>query len=82
MPPAAGGLTPYANLSGDSGVRAYRIRAASIEVQFVDGRVYVYDAARPGPRHVNAMKTLARTGRGLSTYISRHIRENYAAKRG
>lgn len=74
-------MTPYANLSGDSGVRAYTIAATAIEVQFADGRVYVYNYTVPGRAKVETMKRLARAGRGLSTYISQHVRGAYAARR-
>ena len=71
----------YANLSGDSGVVAYRIGQDFIEVRFKDGGTYVYTHASAGPRHVEAMKELALAGKGLSTYISRHVGAAYAAKR-
>ena len=74
-------MTPYANHSGDSGVRAYAIAATAIEVQFADGTVYVYNYTIPGRAKVEAMKRLARSGRGLSTYISQQVRGAYADKR-
>jgi hypothetical protein len=70
---------PYQNLSGDSGVTAYAIDADAIHVKFAD-ETYTYNYARPGRTEVEHMKTLARTGRGLSTYISRHVKTRYATK--
>ena len=35
-----------------------------------------------GRMHVRNMQQLAAAGLGLSTYISRFVRENYARKRG
>ena len=70
----------YRNLEGHSGVLAYDIRADAIAVKFAGGDVYDYTYARPGQEHVEAMKRLALAGRGLSTYISQHVREDYAAK--
>ena len=70
----------YANRSGNSGVVAFATGPRGIAVEFVDGSVYVYDLDRPGRTHVTEMKRLARAGQGLSTYISREVRDNYAQK--
>ena len=70
----------YLNRSGDSGVVAYELGPASIAVRFVDGSVYLYDAARTGAAEVDEMKRLAQAGRGLSGYISRVVQANYAKK--
>ena len=72
----------YRNLSGDSGVDAYEIGADVIKVRFRTGVVYWYTGASVGAAHVDALKRLARQGRGLSTYISRHpeVRDGYARK--
>jgi hypothetical protein len=73
--------TRYRNLSGDSGVTRYAIGADHIEVQFDGPVVYTYDATRPGVPHVERMKLLAVAGRGLSTYISTHVKNEYSRKR-
>jgi hypothetical protein len=70
----------YGNLSGNSGVMSYEDGADFIKVRFIDGAVYLYTCASTGRRHVETMKRLAHAGAGLSTYISRHIREAYAAR--
>jgi hypothetical protein len=70
----------YQNLSGDSGVEYYECGADSIKVRFRGGLTYVYDRTSPGLQHVNRMKELARAGRGLSTYISQHVRTAYARR--
>jgi len=70
----------YRNLEGHSGVLAYDIRPDSIAVKFAGGDVYDYTYAQPGRTHVEEMKRLALAGRGLSTYISQHVREDYAAR--
>jgi hypothetical protein len=68
----------YLNLSGDSGVAAYALRADAIEVKFRGSdRVYVYSNASAGATHVARMKRLAEAGKGLSTYISRHVHDRY-----
>lgn len=72
-------MIPYKNLSGNSGVVAYELGEEFIKVRFRhEPQVYVYDNKRPGRDHVRKMKKLAADGQGLSTYISQHVRENYA----
>jgi hypothetical protein len=72
-------MQPYRNVAGDSGIAAYEIRRDGILVQFVNGGIYLYDDSAPGRAHVEEMKRLARSGRGLSTYISRFA-SDYAEK--
>jgi len=68
----------YLNLSGDSGVVAYELRPNAVKVKFRGSdRVYVYSHASAGATHVARMKRLAEAGRGLSTYISRHVHDRY-----
>jgi hypothetical protein len=71
--------TRYQNLSGNSGVCAFELRPRAIVVRFEDG-AYLYDYTRPGKHHVDEMIRLAQDGRGLSTFISKFVRDNYAAK--
>lgn len=70
----------YKNLDGDSGVVAYELGAQSIKVRFRDGHTYLYDQRATGRAAVADMQALAVAGRGLSTYISRFVRDRYAAK--
>ena len=67
---------PYGD--GKSGVTRYAMADDALHLQFHDNRVYVYDAARPGPAHLAEMLRLAKLGKGLSTYISRHVHSHYA----
>jgi len=73
-------MTRYKNLSGDSGVTAYAVTLDSIIVEFRDGPVYLYNYCIPGMRKVEAMKQLARKGRGLATYINKYVRKLYIGK--
>ena len=68
----------YQNLSADSGVDAYECGPDWIKVRFRNGPTYVYDSVKPGAEHVARMQELARAGRGLSTYISRHVQKEYS----
>lgn len=70
-------LTRYRNRSGDSGVVAFALLDDGIIVQFRGGATYLYGPRRPGQYHVGKMKSLAIAGRGLSTYISRYVRDKY-----
>ena len=70
----------YADQSGDSGVSGYEIGAKWILVRFRTGGTYRYDFQLPGRGHVEEMKSLAKAGAGLATYINQHVRENYAEK--
>ena len=71
-------MKPYG--TGKSGVVAYEIHDDAIDVKFSNGDVYRYDETRPGPVDVEIMKRFARAGRSLTTYISRYVKERYAAK--
>lgn len=73
-------MKPYKNLSGDSGVVAYDIGEEHIDVQFRHGEAYRYDYPSAGAEHIENMKLLARAGRGLSTYISRYVKDRYGSK--
>ena len=73
-------MTRYKNLAGDSGVIAYAIGNNSIKVQFRDGWVYTYTSQRTGRNNIEQMKTLADAGRGLSSFISRVVKNRYASK--
>jgi hypothetical protein len=84
MEPAIGQQLPhfhrYANHSGHSGVAGYALVGTGIAVRFIDGAVYLYDRDCPGQLHVARMKSLAREGSGLATYISRRVGRRYAAR--
>ena len=66
-------MRPYANHHGKTGVVEYEITNDSIEVLFDHGkRTYIYNNSVTGKHHVDTMKELAASGRGLSTYIAQH----------
>jgi hypothetical protein len=70
----------YRNLDGNSGVSFYEYGPDFIRLQFLGGSIYRFDYQRPGQTHVEQMKELAQAGRGLSTYLSRHVQGAYALK--
>jgi hypothetical protein len=73
-------MAPYRNLSGDSGVTHYEAGPDFIVIRFRKGDRYLYNHEKPGREAVETMKRLAVAGRGLSTFISQHVREDYAEK--
>lgn len=70
----------YNNLSGQSGVVAYEIGTDSITIEFVGGERYLYTGRSAGAENIAKMQELALAGRGLSTFVSQHIRTRYARK--
>ncbi|MCA1247224.1 hypothetical protein [Massilia sp. MS-15] len=70
----------YRNTSGESGVLAYDIGQDSITIQFQGGERYLYTERSAGAENIARMQELAREGRGLSTFVSQHIRSRYARK--
>jgi hypothetical protein len=70
----------YKNFGGNSNARAYEIENDSIKVQFGDGSVHLYTYQSAGRNNIEHMKTMVVTGRGLNSFIMRHIRKAYAAK--
>jgi hypothetical protein len=73
-------MRPYENLSGKSGVTAYKIGDTFIIVEFRDGSAYSYTNSTTGISNIEIMKRLAAKGSGLSTFISRHVKDKYAEK--
>lgn len=71
-------MEPYGN--GKSGVVAFDIHDDAIDIRFANGDVYRYDGTKPGPVDVEMMKRFARAGRSLTTYISRYVKDRYAAR--
>ena len=69
----------YRNAGGDSGVYAYEIGLDFIKVKFSGtSRTYTYSyGGKAGPRHVDNMKLLARSGSGLNSYINKHVKYLY-----
>lgn len=64
----------YRNSGGDSGVSSFEIGADYITVKF-SGSFRSYRKA--GQNHVETMKRLARSGRGLNSYINRYVKNLY-----
>lgn len=59
---------------------AYELLPDGIKVQFTDGPVFLYTLDSAGQVSIERMKQAAQAGRGLATYISRHVKTRYAAR--
>ena len=73
-------MVRYKNLEGNSGVLAYEEGEDYIKVQFTGGVLYIYNNKVTGKHNIERMKSLASRGRGLSTYISKIVKDRYALK--
>ncbi len=75
-------MTPYKNISGDSGVESYAINETSIHVRFKYGERcnYLYDHVSPGADEVKEMKKLAVQGRGLSAFIATTVGSRFSKR--
>lgn len=70
----------YRHADHNTGVVAYEDGPGFIRVKFVDGGVYLYTSESTGADRITDMQQLAARGRGLSTYINRYVREDYAER--
>ncbi len=70
----------YKRLSGEAGVTAFSVGDDNIKVQFRDGSIYLYTYEITGKEKVEKMKELAVRGEGLTTFINKFVREDYATK--
>jgi len=73
-------MQPYKNSNRDTGVVAYEAGENGIAVQFRDGSVYLYTIQSAGLASVNKMKSLAKQGKGLTTYINQYVKDRYEKK--
>ena len=62
----------YRNHNRDSGVLAYEYGVDRIRLRFAGGSEYEYAVSSVGAENLRAMKHLADSGDGLTTYINRH----------
>jgi hypothetical protein len=72
----------YGNDDHESGVVAYETGADSITVKFRDNGFYKYTVHSAGAAAIRKMKSLAKKGEGLSTFISQHVHDRYESKWG
>jgi len=74
-------MQKYSGQLRRGGAVAFEIGAEWIDVEFTSGWIYRFTYNRPGALRVERMKELALSGRGLSTFISRHVKNRYESRR-
>ena len=74
-------MRPYGGHAKRRGVRGYDITEDSIDVEFTSGWVYHFSYSMPGALRVERMKQLAESGHGLSTFISKYVKNRYESRR-
>jgi hypothetical protein len=69
----------YANRSGSSGVSSFEIGSTYISVLFRGNpRIYTYSYyGGAGQNHVENIKSLAKNGFGLNSYINTYVKFKY-----
>lgn len=71
-------MQPYFNINGNSNVLCYNIGTNYIEVQFRGTpKIYRYSYSSAGANNVETMKSLARQGHGLNSFINKNVRNLY-----
>lgn len=73
-------MQQYKTANPNTGVIAYETGKDSISIKFRDGSVYVYTNQSAGKAAIAEMKTLAKKGEGLTTYINQHVKDHYQLK--
>jgi len=73
-------MNVYANFGGNSNVAGFQLGPDYIVVVFNGGSSYLYNYSSTGTMNVEHMKTLAKQGVGLNSFISRVVRKSYARK--
>jgi predicted transcriptional regulator len=73
-------MQKYKTTDHNTGVIAFESGKDSITLKFRDGSEYLYTNKSAGPAAIAEMKTLAKKGEGLTTYINQHVREHYELK--
>lgn len=75
-------MEKYANLSGDSDVILYEINEEYIDVVFLSrpNTIYRYSYDSAHKENVEMMKELAKSGKGLNSFINEYCRYSYCNK--
>lgn len=74
-------MRQYGGNNKKRGVRSFEIGPDSIDVEFTSGWIYHFSYQKPGQPRVDKMKELAESGHGLSTFISKHVKNRFESRR-
>ena len=70
-------MEKYGNKRGNSPISHFQIETERIIVWFQGGKSYSYSYRKAGRSHIEQMKILAKSGSGLSAYITQNVRFSY-----
>lgn len=70
-------MEKYSNRRGNSPITHFQIESEKIIVWFQGGKSYSYSYRKAGRNHVEQMKVLAKSGSGLSAYITQNVKFAY-----
>ena len=73
-------MTKYKNLGGKSTVAAYELAKDYITVRFTTSAVLRFSNQITGAGNVRQMKSLAVAGKGLGTFITSKVENQFARK--
>ena len=73
-------MKTYQNKSGGAGIKGYENLQDGIRIQYNDGSTYLYNYKVNGQKQIEEMKKLADQGIGLTTYLQKYIKDEYAEK--
>lgn len=62
-------MNNYKKLSGKSFISSYKIGSDNIIIMFNDDGIYLYNYNSTSKKNIDKMKSLAKEGLGLNTYI-------------
>jgi len=68
-------MEKYKNRRGNSPITHFQIEDTKITVWFNRNKPYTYSNNKAGKRHVEKMKTLAKSGSGLCAYITQNVKK-------
>lgn len=73
-------MNDYRNEGGGSGVARFELGVDSITIEYSSGATYLYNVESAGREAIDTMKQLAEAGKGLNSFIGKHVRGKYARK--
>ena len=68
-------MDTYNGVYRDSGIKGYECGPDCIKVDFMEAGTYCYSYDSAGREHIENMKALAKSGKGLNSYINDHTRD-------
>jgi len=74
-------MAQYGDRAKSHGVVRYELGQDSIDVEFTSGWIYHFSYEKTGAMRVERMKALAESGHGLSTFISKHVKNRFESRR-